>query len=190
MGDFYESREGAEAYRRIAQGYDGSALISTLKQHLAPGKRVLELGIGPGTDLLLLAQDYEVVGSDFSQAFLDLFAQEHPEIPVLCGDAERMNIEGRFDAIYSNKVLIHLSPEALRTSFAAQLGVLSGPESLVLHAFWRGTGKEELKGETFYYYEPETVLDYAGSGWVEVDRGFYAEIDNEDSFWILLRPAP
>ena len=25
--------------------------------------------MGPGTDLLLLAQDYEVVGSDFSQAF-------------------------------------------------------------------------------------------------------------------------
>ena len=190
MGDFYESREGAEAYRRIAEGYDGSDLISKLKQHLRPGRRVLELGMGPGTDLLLLAKDFAVVGSDFSQAFLDLFSQEHPEIPVCCVDAEQMNVEGRFDAIYSNKVLIHLSPDALRTSFAAQLGVLKGEDSLVLHAFWRGTGNEEMKGETFHYYEPETVLHCAGSDWVEVDRGLYAEIDKEDSFWILLRPAP
>ena len=65
MGHFDE-RKNVETYIEMAAGYDGRKLIAILRQHLPAGSTVLELGMGPGVDLDLLAETYTVAGSDSS----------------------------------------------------------------------------------------------------------------------------
>lgn len=54
----------------MAKGYNGRELIAVLNKYLPAGAMVLELGMGPGKDLNLLAQRYTVTGSDTSREFL------------------------------------------------------------------------------------------------------------------------
>lgn len=93
----------------MANGYDGKHLIAALRQVLPDGARVLELGMGLGKDLLLLAQHYTVTRSDSSTAFVERFRTAHPTADLLHLDAVTMQTDRRFDAIYSNKVLYHLT---------------------------------------------------------------------------------
>ncbi len=46
----------------MAAGYDGRELIAALTNYLPAGAEVLELGMGPGVDLDLLSQTYQVTG--------------------------------------------------------------------------------------------------------------------------------
>ena len=113
-GDFYVrsgpgsirlNPEDVEDYIKMAEGYDGRHLITQLRKYLPDNATVLELGMGPGTDLMLLSEHYKVTGSDFSNAFLDRFCKKHPNADLLQLDAITMQIDRKFDFIYSNKVL-------------------------------------------------------------------------------------
>ena len=134
---FYETESGVEAYIEMAKGYDGALLIEGLAEYLPAGSSVLELGMGPGVDLDILAQRYEVTGSDSSRLFLDRYRERHPEADLLLLDARTLETERRFDCIYSNKVLHHLSAEELHESLVAQAGLLR-PEGIAMHSFWWG----------------------------------------------------
>ena len=113
---FYDDEENVEAYVQMAEGYDGRELVDVLKKHLPSGSSVLELGMGPGKDLALLAEAYDATGSDSSEVFLRRYRRDHPDADLLLLDAVTLATERRFDAIYSNKVLHHLSVDELRTS--------------------------------------------------------------------------
>ena len=71
--EFYKTDKGVADYIKMADGYDGKELIAELRPQLNPGAAVLELGMGPGKDLDLLAEHYTVTGSDFSDIFLDRY---------------------------------------------------------------------------------------------------------------------
>ena len=62
--DYYDSEENVEQYIQMASGYDGKLLIDALRAYLPRGAKALELGMGPGKDLLLLKDRYRVTGSD------------------------------------------------------------------------------------------------------------------------------
>ena len=66
---FYDEERNVETYVEMAEGFDGRELVDVLKKHLAPGSTVLELGMGPGKDLALLAEAFGATGSDRSQVF-------------------------------------------------------------------------------------------------------------------------
>ncbi len=54
---YYHNRANAEGYVKMAEGYDGRELITRLKAYLPSESAVLELGMGPGTDTEIDADD-------------------------------------------------------------------------------------------------------------------------------------
>ena len=183
---FYDDEENVETYVQMAEGYDGRELVDVLKKHLPLGSTVLELGMGPGKDLALLAEAYAATGSDSSEVFLRRFRRDHPEADLLLLDAVTLATEQRFDAIYSNKVLHHLSVVELRTSLRRQAARLNG-NGLVLHSFWYGEGTEESHGLRFTYHTDASLRAVVGPefGWVACVR--YTEMEEGDSLYLLLR---
>jgi trans-aconitate methyltransferase len=106
---YFDNVKNVRDYIRMAEGYDGRELIENLKKHLRSGSSVLELGMGPGKDMDILAGTYRVTGSDSSRIFLDMHRQTHPEADLLQLDAVTIKTDRRFDCLYSNKVLQHLT---------------------------------------------------------------------------------
>lgn len=184
--NFYENPEQAEEYVQMAAGYDGHELIERLRQYLPTGAAVLELGIGPGVDLDLLATHYRVTGSDRSSYFVERYRQQHPEADLLILDATTLETERRFDAIYSNKVLHHLTRDELRLSLAKQAQILN-PGGLAIHSFWTGDSEEEMMGMHFVYYTAATLTEQLGSEWRVLESTLYAEMEDDDSLLLILR---
>lgn len=187
MGYFDEKKNVAE-YIRMADGYDGRELIAILKEHLPAGSTVLELGIGPGKDLDLLARTYAVTGSDSSSVFLELYRDKHPDADLQQLDATIIETERLFDCIYSNKVLHHLSKADLRRSFIRQHELLN-KDGFLMHSFWYGDKEEEFNGLRFVYYKEDELLNMIVHGCEVVEKGRYKEIEDGDSFYILLRKS-
>ncbi len=183
---YYENRDNAESYIKMAEGYDGAELIAVLKQHLAAGSTMLELGMGPGTDVNLLAETYTVTGSDYTQTFLDIYRTTHPDADLLQLDAETLETERTFDCIYSNKVLHQLTKEGLRASFARQHTLLT-EGGLLMHSFWYGDESGDHKGIHYEYYKEEALLKLVGTRFEVVVSARYLEMDADDSFYVLLR---
>jgi cyclopropane fatty-acyl-phospholipid synthase-like methyltransferase len=183
---YFDERKNVDAYIQMAEGYDGRELITILKKRLPAGSTVLELGMGPGVDLDLLVESYNVTGSDLSVVFLDLYRQKHPAADLLKLDAVTIETERTFDCIYSNKVLHHLAKPELRRSFARQKELLTAG-GLLMHSFWYGDKEEEHHGLRFVYYTEETLLKEFAPGLEVVEMKRYKEMEDSDSFYALLR---
>jgi trans-aconitate methyltransferase len=145
---FFDTEEGVSEYLEMAKGHDGRELILRIREHLAPGSTVLELGMGPGTDLEILSAHYRVTGSDSSNLFLEIYRKINPEADLLLLDAVTIETDKRFDCIFSNKVLHHLERSDLETSVPRQAAVLE-EDGLVAHSFWSGNKIEEHGGLHF-----------------------------------------
>lgn len=183
---YYDNPQNVASYIKMAEGYDGQVLIDVLKRYLSSGKTVLELGMGPGKDLALLADSFVVTGSDSSPIFVDRYRQQHPDSDVMQLDAVKMNTDRQFDAIYSNKVLYHLTRDELQRSFEQQAQVLK-PHGLALHSFWYGDQSEEAHGLHFEYYTEESLANTIGHEFEWLESVRYAEMEEDDSFYIVLR---
>lgn len=184
--EFYDSEENVQAYVDMAEGYDGRELIEVLRKYLADGSTVLELGMGTGEDLALLSEHLRVTGSDRSQVFLDRYRQAHPEADLLHLDAVTLDTHRRFDAIYSNKVLHHLTKPALQQSFQAQARVLN-PQGIVLHSFWYGDKVEDYEGLLFVYHTEASIRDAIGGNFDILATRRYVEMEPDDSLYVVLR---
>jgi SAM-dependent methyltransferase len=183
---FYDTEEGVAEYVEMAFGHDGRELIAVLEEHLPAGARVLELGMGPGKDLDLLARRYAATGSDRSTLFLERYRAAHPDADLLRLDAVTLETERRFDAIFSNKVLHHLDEDELACSIARQASILR-PAGLVMHSFWYGDRDEELAGMPFHYRD-EACLSKAFEPTFELARlKRYPELDDGDSVYVLAK---
>ncbi|MCB0047856.1 MAG: class I SAM-dependent methyltransferase [Caldilineaceae bacterium] len=183
---FYDNQENVEQYITMAAGYDGKLLVDQLKEHLSAGSTVLEIGMGPGVDLDLLSRDYVATGSDRSIIFLDRYRAEHPGADLLQLDAVALETDRRFDALYSNKVLHHLTQAELTESLARQAALLN-PGGLILHSFWAGDGTEEMHGMRFTYYTCESLKRVVTPLFEVVDCKPYTEMDDGDSLYLLAR---
>ena len=76
--NFYYQRENVDLYNEMARNYASDFLVKRVREYLPDHSTLLELGMGPGTDLLALSKFYEVTGSDVSPVFLDDFRSAHP----------------------------------------------------------------------------------------------------------------
>jgi SAM-dependent methyltransferase len=184
--EFYESSEGVEQYAGMAEGHDGSEHIPVLRELLAAGSTVLEVGIGPGSDLAMLAETFSVTGSDNSQAFIDRFAAAHPDTEVIRLDAVTLDVESRFDGIYSNKVLHHLDDDELRASLERQSKVLVDG-GLAMHTIWKGDGIEDYEGMFVQNRDCDSFMALAPAGVELIECTPYAEFDEGDSLRIVIR---
>ena len=183
---YFDDVENVEAYIKMAEGYDGRELIAVLKRYLEPGATVLELGMGPGKDLDLLREQFRVTGSDSSQAFLKRYRQAHPDADLLQIDAAVLDTERHFDAIYSNKVLHHLTKTQLKSSFRQQAQLLNNA-GILLHSFWYGDKEEAFSGLRFVYYTEQTLGEMLGDGYEILEIQRYAEMEEGDSFYVVLK---
>jgi cyclopropane fatty-acyl-phospholipid synthase-like methyltransferase len=183
---YFDEKKNVEGYIQLAQGYDGRDLIEMLKKFLPEGSTVLELGMGPGVDLDLLQKSYQATGSDRSQVFLDLYQEKHPATELLLLDAVTIETERTYDALYSNKVLIHLSLEEMEQSFARQAAILN-PGGLALHSFWAGDHEETHQGLRFLYLQEEQLQKLVAPYFNVEKIGRYTELEDDDSIVIVLR---
>lgn len=154
--NYYENEANVENYSEFTPSHDGSLLVDALAAWLPAGASVLELGMGPGKDYQLLKQRFKVAGSDFSNAFLRRYQAKDPDAELLQLDARTLETDLRFDAIFSNKVLIHFSADELQQSFARQRDVLNAG-GIMLHSLWYGEGQKEFGELTLVYHNEKDL---------------------------------
>ena len=186
MPNYYDDEKNARDYIEMAEGYDGRELIEVLKGYLPDGASLLELGMGPGVDLELLSKSYQVTGSDNAQTFLDIYRQKDPKAGLLLLDAVSIETDFKFDGIYSNKVLHHLSADELKNSFLRQRDILN-PEGILLHSFWYGDREEFMQGLRFRYYTEDLLLAMVEPHFEVLEITRYCEMEAEDSLYLVLK---
>lgn len=183
---YYHNEENVQQYIAMADGYDGRDLVAKLTEYLPAGSSVLELGMGPGKDLALLGEHFQVTGSDFSPVFVERYRAAFPAADVMLLDAATLETDRRFDAIYSNKVLYHLSRQQLAQSFQRQAALLNAG-GILLHSFWLGEGEEEFSGLRSVYYTEEALREVIGDEYEAIEFGRYAEMEPDDSLYAVLK---
>lgn len=183
---YYDEKKNVEEYVKMAEGYDGQELIEILRRYLKPGATVLELGMGPGVDFELLREHFQVTGSDNSAAFLERYWQKNADADLLLLNAVTMDIERRFDCIYSNKVLHHLTRAELEASLQRQADVLND-RGILFHSFWAGDKEEEHVGMRFVYYTEERLREIIGNEYEVLELERYAEMGDGDSIYLMLQ---
>ena len=185
--NWFDDESNVLRYEETSQGSDGAALVALLRARLSRGRRVLELGMGPGKDLdLLLSSGFLATGSDRAAGFVDRYQERggRGECHVL--DAVTIEIEEPFDAIYSNKVLHHLDATELARSLRRQVDLV-GPGGLLLHSFWKGRKTEVHHGLLFTYWEQDTLEEVLPEGLAIEGVHPYAEIWEGDSIAVMFQ---
>ncbi len=184
--EYFKDYDSVKEYIDMSQGYDGRFLIEILHDFLPFGKSLLELGIGPGRDFEILEKNYKVTGSDYSNIFLNLFRDKNKNADLIELDASSLKTKRTWDSIFSNKVLHHLDRGMMKKSLEKQLDILN-ERGLVLHSFWKGQGKEILKGMEFVYYEKEELVKIFDKYFDVLTCEEYTENDENDSIYIIGR---
>lgn len=184
---FYNEIENVELYISMCEGYSAKDQLKLLFKTLQDGSSLLELGTGPGNDLALLTSKYNVVGSDSSPAFLKKLQRRFPENEFLELDASTIKTNMVFDAIYSNKILHHLTDEEIETSFDRQFELLN-PGGYIYHLIWSKI--ETPKGLEDLHFIPrnsEKVKEMLHNKFEVISVDAFEEFEENDSLAILAR---
>ena len=105
--------------------------------------------------------------------------QNNQNADLLLLDAVTIQTDRRFDCIYSNKVLHHLSRQNLTKSLQRQKKVLN-PNGIAFHSFWRGNKVEEMKDLLFTYYETEDLKKIIEYDFDILTLEMYTEIEKNE----------
>lgn len=183
-GNYYKNKESVEEYIKLAKDVNGGPLIEKLKNYLLPNSLLLEIGSGPGTDFQILKNDYKVVGSDYSTEFLSRLISDHPKDEFLNLDAITLTTNKKFDGIYSNKVLQHLTDEELRKSIKRQAAILPS-HGIICHSFWEGEGDEIFKGLLVNYQSEKSLSNLFETHFDILLLEAYKEFEVGDSLLLI-----
>jgi len=183
---YFDIEKNCDEYEKMADGYDGRKLIETLGNFVSQGNSVLELGMGPGKDLDMLCEIYQATGSDKSEVFVRRYRIRVPDADVLVLDAVSIDTEAQYDAIYSNKILHHLTKDELKKSLKRQALVVK-PGGYLLHSFWHGDRIEKHEGLLFNYYTIQTLKNYIPEDLEVVHFEIYKEMEVDDSLLVIFR---
>ncbi len=183
--DYYDDPKNVADYFMLTQDIDSREVVETFREYLDPGATVLELGMGPGKDFELLNQYFRATGSDRSKIFLERYRQKDQQADLVRLDAITMETDRRFDAIYSNKVLHHLTKAELEQSLRAQLRVLK-PDGILFHTFWYGQDEGELPGLRYVYYTEDSFREVLDNRAEIITAQTYAEMDKKDSIYFVI----
>lgn len=187
--NFYFKKENVKNYQEMLKGYDNSEVVAMVKKHLPTQSSLLELGSGTGADLVQLAEDYQVTGSDFSPLFVEAFKAQHPEIQMIQLDARTLEITDTFDCIYSNKVLYHLSKSDFKKSLGKQAELLN-EEGIIFMTLWYGEYREERMPEEeliFSYYTDADIKQIIPQSLEVESIKRYTEAEADDSLVVILK---
>jgi len=183
---YYDDPENVNEYEKMCEGYDGTQIFNALEQHLAPGKTILEVGCGPGNDIVSLKSNYPIVGSDNSEEFLTRCRERHPDIEFLNLDVISLDTDRQFDCIYSNKVLHHISLDKLILAFKRQRQVIV-PGGLFAHSFWIGDEEFEKDGLYFRFHDRDALVRLVADYFEIIELLDYKEFEDGDSLFIVAK---
>lgn len=183
---YYKTKESVEEYIKLAKDVNGAPLIKKLEGVLPTNSTLLEIGSGPGTDWSILNKSYNVIGSDNSEVFLNHLINEHPNGKFLKLDATTLKTSIKFDGIYSNKVMHHLSDAELVDSIKKQHEILK-PNGIICHSFWKGHGSEVFKGLFVNYHNKSNLEGFFDDRFEILLIEDYNEFDKEDSILLIAK---
>ena len=127
-----------------------------------------------------------MTGSDLSIEFLKRLRIRFPQGDFLKLDASSLETEFHFDAIYSNKVLQHLTDEELEESIINQIKILN-PEGLICHSFWKGNGTEDFNGMFVNNQTKDTLTTFFTKHFDILHLSSYKEFEEGDSLLLIAR---
>ena len=185
-GDYYKTKESVDEYVKLAKDVNGKQLIEKLEQVLPPNSVLLEIGSGPGSDCKILNENYNVVGSDYSEEFLSHLISENPTGKFLELDAISLKTDLKFDGIYSNKVMHHLTNDQLRDSISRQAEILNS-KGIICHSFWKGEGSEVFKGLFVNYQDTTDLKKFFETQFEIISIELYKEFEENDSLLLFAR---
>ncbi len=183
---YFDTKKGIEEYIKRSQGWGGQKLINVLKKYLPKKSTLLELGMGPGRDFDILKKTYIATGSDGSKAFLDRYKKKNKTAEIVRLDVVAIPTDRRFDGIYSNKVLHHLSTKDLKKSIRRQKDVLN-QDGIAFHSFWKGDKTEYKHGLRFVYYEIDKLEKIIGNNFDILEMNTFTEMEKDDSIYVVLK---
>lgn len=187
--NFYFKKDNVKNYQSMMENYDNKEVLGMIKKRLPVQSSLLELGSGTGADLVQLAKDYQVIGSDFSPLFVEAFKTKHPEIEMIHLDARTLKITETFDCIYSNKVLYHLSKNDFKKSISKQAELLN-EEGIIFMTLWYGEYREERmpEEELIFSYYTEVDIEHIIPESLEIKvMERYTEEAEDDSLVVILK---
>jgi len=183
---YYKTKESAKEYIKLAKGYDGAELIEKLKKFLPLNSTVLEIGSGPGSDWKILSKLYKTTGSDNSKEFLNYLISKNPNGEFLNLDAITLEIDQKFDGIYSNKVMHHLKDSELIKSIKRQHEILNA-DGIICHSFWKGEGSEVFKGLFVNYHSKTSITNFYQEHFEILYIEDYMEFEKGDSILLIAK---
>lgn len=184
--NYYKSKESVDEYIILAKDVDGNYIIEKLKNYLPSKSFLLEIGSGPGTDFNILKSSYNVIGSDYSIEFLNRLIRKFNKDKFLHLDAVTLLTDNKYDGIYSNKVLQHLTNEELEKTILRQTELLNN-NGIVCHSFWKGEGEEIFKG-LLVNYQTEKTLNKLFEKYFDILLiEEYSEFEDNDSLLLIAK---
>lgn len=163
--------------------YDNSLIVNTFKENIKKGAKVLELGMGPALDYTDLKDLYDYTLSDSSKAFIKIFNENNKEQAIQL-DAVTIDIDDKFDCIFTNKVFQCLDLINIRKSFERQHEVIN-KNGIVIHSFWLKT--EEKKDDISTLLSLTDIRSIL-KGLFQIEKTIiYDEMNESDSVLIVAK---
>lgn len=182
--EFYEDPLKVDEYEKMCKDYDGSDLYKVLMNHLKAKSTLLELGCGAGYDIQNLQDKYSITGSDLSEEFLKRCKKKFVNIPFIKLDAVTIETNEKFDCIFSNKVLHHLTLENLEKSLQRQHKVIV-KDGIFAHTFWIGDKEFMMEGMFFLFHNRAKLLTLISKYFTILEAYDYKEFEDGDSVFII-----
>jgi len=181
-------------YTLMVKFSDNSYIMNEFKKRIDNSKKILELGSGPGKDYEILAKDYDIIGSDYSDTFLKMLRRKFNQGRFLKINALTMDTDKKFDVIFSNKVLHHLSPGHLAHSLERQYETLN-PGGILFHTMWKGNNAESAKKTKeksipdirYQQNDIDKIISDIHYKFILLEFIVYKELKKDDSFIMVMK---
>ena len=151
IGTITHYRNFAEAYRQGTWDHDVSQNVAALLDAIdgAPPLRILDLGCGPGRDLVTFRKlGHAPVGLDACPEFVDM-ARRLGICEVWLQDMLALELPpGHFDGIFANAVLFHVPNEAV-AQVLSDLWAALEPGGVLFSSNPRGNNEEGFADERY-----------------------------------------
>jgi len=161
-------------YNRVAHGFAASRNRSLFERrwldrmlNYAHGRRVLDLGCGPGVPIAQYLQDRRcrITGVDGAGAMIDLFRRYLPDATAIHADMRRLDLGTTFDVILAWNSFFHLSPLDQRGMFPI-FAAHAAPGTVLMFTSGHKAGEPigRVEGEPVYHasldpHEYRALLD-------------------------------
>ena len=113
--DVYE-RRAADYDAQRSRAFFEARWLSRFADSLPEGGRVLDVGCGGGEPIAgwLIREGYQVTGTDFSEAMLEIARGRFPDGDWRLSDMRALDLEDRFHGIIGWDSFFHLTPDEQR----------------------------------------------------------------------------